>query len=118
MESRIREVFWRKASDIGHVCRTVGERSAQTGGARTTNFQFPFLITVNGARSNYNAAQLQYRGQFARGLQGLLNYTWSHSLDNASDDVTRQLSNAIAIISGANDYGSSNFDVRHSFSGA
>jgi len=68
MESRIREVFWRKASDIGHVCRTARERPAQTGGARTTKCQFPvsFLITVNGARSDYNAAQLQYRGQFAR----------------------------------------------------
>jgi hypothetical protein len=45
-----------------------------------------------------------------------LNYTWAHSLDNASNDVVAGLSNAV--ISGASDHASSDFDVRHSFSGA
>jgi hypothetical protein len=73
-------------------------------------------LAVNDARSNYNALQVQYRRPLASGLQALFNYSWSHSLDNASDDVTLGISNTV--ISGARDYASSNFDVRQSFSGA
>ena len=73
-------------------------------------------LTVNDARSNYNALQIQYRRPLASRLQALLNYSWSHSLDNASNDVTIGISNTI--ISGARDYASSGFDVRQSFSGA
>jgi hypothetical protein len=73
-------------------------------------------LTVNDARSNYNALQVQYRRPLVSRLQALLNYSWSHSLDNASDDVAIALSNTI--ISGATDYASSAFDVRQSFSGA
>jgi Carboxypeptidase regulatory-like domain/TonB-dependent Receptor Plug Domain len=81
-----------------------------------TNFSGAFELTGNGARSNYNALQLQYRRPFASRLQALLNYTYSHSLDNASNDVIAGLSNTV--ISAANDYASSDFDVRQSFSGA
>jgi hypothetical protein len=73
-------------------------------------------LTANDARSNYNALQVQYRRPLASRLQALLNYTWSHSLDNASNDITIAISNTI--ISGAKDYASSVFDVRQSFSGA
>lgn len=73
-------------------------------------------LTLNDARSNYNSLQLQYRRPLASGLQALFNYTWSHSLDNASDDVAVEISNTI--LSGARDYASSSFDVRQSFSGA
>jgi len=80
------------------------------------NFAGDFLLTTNEALSNYNALQLQYRRTLSSRLQALLSYSWSHSLDNASNDVVAGLSNTI--ISAANDYGSSEFDVRHSFSGA
>jgi Carboxypeptidase regulatory-like domain/TonB dependent receptor/TonB-dependent Receptor Plug Domain len=73
-----------------------------------------FLLTGNDAFSNYHALQLQYRRPVSERLQALVNYTWSHSLDNASDDVVAGLSNTV--ISGARDYGNSAFDVRHSFS--
>jgi hypothetical protein len=73
-------------------------------------------LTVNDARSNYNALQVQYRRPLASRLQALLNYSWSHSLDKASNDVAIAVSNTI--ISGASDYASSVFDVRQSFSGA
>ncbi len=46
----------------------------------------------------------------------LLNYAFGHSRDNSSNDVIAGLSNAV--ISAANDSASSDFDVRHSFSGA
>ena len=80
------------------------------------NFQGGFQLTRNDARSNYNALQLQYRRPLSSRVQALLNYTYSHSLDNASNDVIAGLSNTV--ISSANDYASSDFDVRHSFSGA
>src|SRR6185437_5545285 len=82
------------------------------------NFQpgTDFLLTVNDARSNYNALQIQFRRPLSSHLQALLNYTWAHSLDNASNDVVAGLSNTV--ISAATDYASSDFDVRHSFSGA
>lgn len=75
-----------------------------------------FILTKNDARSNYNALQVQFRRPVSNRLQILLNYTWSHSLDNASDDIAETVSNTI--ISEANDYASSDFDVRQSFSGA
>jgi hypothetical protein len=80
------------------------------------NFSGGFLLTENDARSNYNALQLQYRRPISNNLQALLNYTWSHSLDNASNAVIAGLSNTV--VSNSNDYASSDFDVRHSFSGA
>ena len=79
-----------------------------------TNFSSFFYLTTNGAFSNYEAVQVQYRKAPTSGLQILGNYSFSHSLDNSSNDV---VSGANAI-SGANDYASSDFDVRHSFSGA
>jgi len=80
------------------------------------NFTGAFLLTRNDSRSNYEALQVQYRKLLSARFQALLNYTWSHSLDNASNDVIVGLSDSI--ISAASDYASSNFDVRHSFSGA
>jgi hypothetical protein len=80
------------------------------------NFASAFQINVNSARSNYTGLQLQYRRPLSHGVQILANYTFSHSLDNASDDVIA--STPGVIISGASDYASSKFDVRHSFSSA
>ncbi len=81
-----------------------------------SSFSSAFLLTDNSAWSNYNALQVQYRASLPGALQTLLNYTWSHSLDNSSNDVVAGLSNTV--VSGANDYASSDFDVRQSFSGA
>lgn len=80
------------------------------------DFRGDFLFEENNARSNYNALQVQYRKPLSARFQALLGYTWSHSLDNSSDDTVSAVSHAV--ISAANDYASSSFDVRHSFSGA
>jgi hypothetical protein len=80
------------------------------------SFGSTFLLLQNDALSNYHALQVQYRRSLSARVQALLNYTWSHSEDNASNDVVAGLSNTV--ISAATDYGSSDFDVRHSFSGA
>lgn len=80
------------------------------------NFSGAFLLTQNTARSNYNALQAQYRRPVAGRVQTLLNYTWSHSLDNASNDSVAAISSTV--FSRAKDYASSDSDIRHSFSGA
>jgi len=79
-----------------------------------SNFLGDFLLTGNTARSNYDALQIQYRKPMSSYIQALLSYTWSHSLDNVSSDVVSTL----GVLSGQGDYASSDFDVRHSFSGA
>jgi hypothetical protein len=80
------------------------------------NFSGDFLLTTNDAASSYNALQSQYRRPLSDRVQAVLNYTWSHSLDNASNDVVAGLSKTV--ISSASDHSSSDFDVRHSVSGA
>jgi len=80
------------------------------------NFSGEFLVTLNEAESNYHALQVQYRRPLSSRLQALASYSFSHSLDNSSNDVIAGLSNTV--ISAATDYGNSDFDVRHSFSGA
>jgi Carboxypeptidase regulatory-like domain/TonB dependent receptor/TonB-dependent Receptor Plug Domain len=64
-------------------------------------------IVRNEASSDYHALQLQFQRRLSHGLQALASYTWSHSLDDASSDFGFGL-----------DHGSSDFDLRHSFSAA
>ncbi|HEX5423155.1 MAG TPA: hypothetical protein VFW94_06375, partial [Candidatus Acidoferrales bacterium] len=80
-----------------------------------SNFQSYFYLTENNARSNYSAAELQYRRTLTTRLKALASYTWSHSLDNSSSDV---VSGTNTVISAAKDYASSDFDVRQSLSGS
>lgn len=82
------------------------------------NFSGAFLLTLNDARSNYNSLELQYRRPISNRVQALVNYTWSHSLDNASDDTVEATAVSNSVISNSKDYASSAFDVRQSFSGA
>ena len=73
-------------------------------------------ITRNLATSDYHAFQLQFARRLSRGLQALVSYTWSHSIDIASSD---SFLTASANFSDPNlDRGSSDFDVRHAFSSA
>lgn len=85
-------------------------------GAPNADFTGTFFLTNNGASSSYNALQVQFRQPMVHGIQALLNYTYSHSIDNASNDTVQYVSSAV--ISAANDRASSDFDVRHIFSGA
>ncbi len=72
-----------------------------------------FALTTNHGFSNYQSLQALYRRAISRNLQASAAYTWSHSLDNDSSDAFLLWagSNATA----ANDRGSSDYDVRHSF---
>jgi hypothetical protein len=101
---------------VGQAGRDLLRQEGLTQPNATFSAGTAFLLTQNSARSNYNALQVQYRKPFASRLQALLSYSWAHSLDNASNDGIAALSSAV--LSAAKDYASSDFDVRHSFSGA
>ena len=83
--------------------------------APNPNFTGEFDLMRNGANSSYQALQAQFRHPLAHGLQTLLSYTWAHSIDNASSD-----SYYLNVPTGlsSSERGSSNYDVRQTFSGA
>ena len=93
-------------SYLGAVGRDLVVREMGGPGTSPTSY---VALTTNGGRSNYQALQLQYRRQFARGLQSQVSYAWSHSIDNDSSDTF-----LVWGASGFNDRGSSDFDQRHS----
>ena len=68
------------------------------------------------ARSNYNAAQLSLRQRFGNDLSFDFNYTFSHSLDNASG-LQASTAYATAFIVNAlepdQNYATSDFDAKH-----
>jgi hypothetical protein len=64
--------------------------------------------TTNTGTSDYHAMQLQYNHRLSRRLQALASYTWSHSIDDVSDEFfDTSLSRA-----------ASDFDIRHAFNAA
>lgn len=85
---------------------------APSGG---TFFYVNYLETS--ANSNYNGMQtsLSFRNVF--GFSGQINYTWSHSIDNASDGQDYVANASQPDNSYRTDYerGNSNFDVRQRF---
>ena len=83
-------------------------------GRPNANFSGEFDLIRNGASANYNALQAQFRHRFAHGLQALLSYTWSHSIDNVSSDLYF----ANVPPGASSDRGSSTYDIRQTFSGA
>ena len=85
--------------------------------APNPEFTGEFDLMRNDADSSYNALQVQYRHRFSHGLQTLLSYTWAHSIDDASSDVYFvNLPASDAPLS--QERGSSDYDIRHTFSGA
>jgi hypothetical protein len=66
------------------------------------------FFSRNDASSDYHAMQVQFQHRLSRGFQALASYSWSHSIDDASDEVS----------GGDRGRGSSDFDARHAFSAA
>ena len=74
------------------------------------------LVTTNHATSDYHSLQVQFQRQVSRGVQALVSYTWSHSIDVASNDSSPNP--PAAKVDPLLDRASSDFDVRHSFNAA
>jgi outer membrane receptor protein involved in Fe transport len=77
----------------------------------------------NSGYSNFNGLTAQYRRSFAAGLQGQINYTWSHALDTLSNgglslfaNAFTSLTNQISPTDKGLNYSSSDYDVRHQIS--
>ena len=69
------------------------------------------LVTRNSATSDYHALQVKFNRRLSQGLQALASYTWSHSIDIASNDSGPF--NTPAALGPNIDRGDSDFDVRH-----
>ncbi len=90
----------------------VGSSLARTASLINPNAQFRALsLTRSDASSNYQALQLQFRGQIGNGLSALASYSWAHSIDNISGETVLGTPD-ISLNRGASD-----FDVRHALSG-
>jgi hypothetical protein len=66
----------------------------------------------SGANSNYSSLQVTIRQSIWHGLSATMNYTWGHSMDDASSGTTPMNSHNLA-----QDYGASTFDRRNSLNG-
>jgi len=85
--------------------------------APNPEFTGEFDLMRNDADSSYQALQAQYRHRFSHRLQALFSYTWAHSIDDASSDayfVNLPASDAPL----SQERGSSDYDIRQTFSGA
>jgi len=80
------------------------------------NFSGIFYLTDNRDYSNYNALQIQYRRALSEGLQVLAHFTWAHSIDTSSGDALPVIPAELYSVNA--NRGSSDFDVRESFSAA
>ena len=72
-------------------------------------------VISNTASSDYHGLQVQFQRRLSRGLQALASYTWSHSIDDDSDDSSTIFFRGINL---SQERGSSNFDVRHTLTAA
>ncbi len=88
----------------------------------------PSYGTVNevqsGGVSNYNGATVTVRKRLSHGLSFDLNYTWSHGLDDVSNGGVFAINTNTAIGTQISpyglrqgNYGNSDYDIRHSFTG-
>jgi hypothetical protein len=72
----------------------------------------PNIMTLNfidnGSTSSYHSMQLQFNRRLSRRLQALASYTWSHAIDEVSDELNANIQLR----------GNADFDVRHNFSAA
>jgi hypothetical protein len=75
------------------------------------------LVTNEGS-SDYNALQVQFQRRMDRGLQILASYTFSHSIDTGSAGSIYDAPNALVPSAVSANRGSSDFDIRDTFSAA
>jgi hypothetical protein len=110
---------WPNAYDPYGVFPTVP--SIEKGGPLVPNYG-EVQVVQSGALSNYNGGTVSIRKRFSHGFSAHFNYTYAHGLDEVSnggiftygDSVLTQI-NPLSLR--ANNYGNSDYDIRHSFNG-
>ena len=95
----------------------INQSLPNTGGVRPDNNFFYILDFDSAATSNYNSLQTSLRLRDMHGVTSTINYTYSHSIDDASDGQdyvpnATQPDNSFCRIC---ERASSNFDQRHHF---
>jgi hypothetical protein len=95
-----------KVSYVGAQGRRLLEQSQVDVGSFNPNFS-TVIFSKNGLSSDYDALQVQLQRKLTSGLQVLASYTFGHSIDYGSTNVTLPYTR-----------GNSDFDVRHNFSAA
>jgi hypothetical protein len=83
-------------------------RAGNTTGPRPNPNFSTMYYTWNAPTSDYDSMQVQYKARLKRGMQALVNYTWSHAIDEVSTDI-----GAFTL-----ERGNADFDVRHNLSAA
>jgi hypothetical protein len=80
--------------------------------------QYPNFGVINqissSGTSNYNSLQVTFRTRVWHGVSTQFNYTWAHSLDEITAYVGAIPQDSTNF---KNDYGNSDFDIRHNFGG-
>jgi len=75
-----------------------------------------YALTTNNGASNYQGLQAQYRRRVIDGLDALVSYSWSHSVDDDSSDAFLVWAGGGA--TAASDRASSDFDLRQAVNAA
>lgn len=96
-----------------------GRRLGRVESLRNPTEEFTRIdVASNRASSNYNAFQAQYQRRLSRGVQALASYTFAKSIDTASNESILNFQAPAGRYDPEQDRGPSDFDVRHTFSGA
>jgi hypothetical protein len=114
---------WEKSFGSGQtfslgVAGTKGQNLMRTATQAIFSSAYDVLrLVTNGAASNYDGLNFQYRKRLSSSLQAQLSYTWGHSIDSASTDAG--FGGGFASLFTNGERGPSDYDVRRtvSFSG-
>jgi hypothetical protein len=94
---------------------TKGRRLMRTESQPSFGDAYSILnLATNGAASDYNGLQVQFRRRLADNLQTQVSYTWAHSIDSASGDIS--FGAGFASLFGEGQRGSSDYDIRQNLS--
>lgn len=105
------------ATYVGAVARDLLRQTVLTSAVGLNpDFSNPVTVVRGDATSSYNALQVQFRKRLLHGVQATASYTFSHAIDEVSNDVSDTPFFKIYDI--RQDRGNSDFDIRHAVSGA
>jgi hypothetical protein len=107
----LQEVCGTPGLPAGSSCVPPGTANVATG----TNFKSLAIIGNQGFGS-YNSLQAKFHSRFTKQFESMASFTWSHAVDNGSNDAVQVIPSGIA--NPNINRGDSDYDVRSSFSEA